>query len=167
VPPTLFVLKRDRMCEAIALAEGYLAKVDGALVVNPHRLHGELALPVRCNNPGDLEVGDLGHGTVAKKTRFSTPDAGWSRLRSQVTLILTGRSHAGYELTDNFLELANRYTGGDAFETWALAVAQHCGMEPMQTLSQYVCVPIGLLPEFKIPECAPPRVQTPAPGELL
>ncbi len=162
ISPKLFVLKRDRMVEGIALAEGYLVRDGNALLVND-----ATKLPVRCNNPVDLEVGDLGCGTVAGKTRFVSPAAGWARLRAQVTAILTGRSHAGYRVTDNFLELAHRYTGGDQYEEWAGAVARHCGMEVLDTLSQYLAAPVGFEPEFAIPEIAPPGVQTPAPGTEL
>lgn len=56
-------------------------------------------LPTRCNNPGDLAAGDVGHGTArsagygaADITIYATEVDGWSALYRQVRRMLTGGS---------------------------------------------------------------------------
>jgi hypothetical protein len=94
-------------------------------------------LPTRCNNPGDLEIGDQGLGTNNEKTIFETEQDGWNALEGQVRWMLTGNSHI-YDLTDTILEVAEKYTGGDDPEAWASIVAQQLGITVATTLESYV-----------------------------
>jgi hypothetical protein len=109
------------LAQAIAKAEGF--GVDGAL-------------PTRCHNPGDLEVGDVGYGTDEGKTIFSEDQDGWMALEHQCDLMLTGNSHV-YKPSMNFLQIAQLYTGGDNAGAWAQIVAQSLGISVTMTLYQF------------------------------
>lgn len=109
------------LAQAIAKAEGF--GVPGAL-------------PTRCNNPGDLEVGDVGKGIEQGKTIFPTEQAGWNALEHQVDLMLNGHSHV-YKPSMTFLQVAQLYTGGDASPAWAQIVAQKLGVSVTNTLDEY------------------------------
>ena len=77
-------------------------------------------LPARVNNPGDLELGDVGNGVQAGKTIFSAADPtsdvsnsaddGWARLYHQVWLIASGKSH--FTLNMSFSDFAAYYVNG-------------------------------------------------------
>jgi hypothetical protein len=100
--------KVKRIAHAIARAEGFF-------VLN--------SLPNRTNNPGDLKLGDMGNGTDKDKTIFATPEEGFKHLYYQVTLMLTGTSKY-YRPSMSILEVAKKYTGEDAADTWAAHVVQ-------------------------------------------
>lgn len=112
--------------KAIDLAEA-IATAEGFYVPN--------SLPARCHNPGDLELGNVGGGTVNGKTVFPDDSAGWMALQHQCDLMLTGHSHV-YKLTDNILEVAFKYTGGDNPTAWAMTVAQKLGVSQNTKLSE-------------------------------
>jgi len=92
-------------------------------------------LSTRCNNPGDLKLGDVGCGTEAGKTIFPSPEAGWMALEHQCDLMLTGNSHV-YKVSMNLLQVAQLYTGGDNAGPWAQIVSQALGVGMMTTLQQ-------------------------------
>src|ERR1700761_5117234 len=110
------------LAQAIAKAEGF--GVPGAL-------------PTRCHNPGDLEVGDVGYGTDNLKTIFANDQAGWTALEHECDLVLNGLSHAGYKVSDTFLQFASRYTGNDSPGTWAQAVCQFLDISVTDTLKSF------------------------------
>jgi hypothetical protein len=121
-PPKLL-----QLCQGIAKAEGY--GVPGAL-------------PTRCNNPGDLEIGDVGLGTEEGKTIFPSAVAGWNALYRECGLMLAGeqsahRSHV-YTLDMNFLQVAQKYTGNDDPAGWADNVARFCGVAATSTLGDFL-----------------------------
>lgn len=93
-------------------------------------------LPTRTNNPGDMELGDLGNGTDAGKTIFSSLIDGWQHLNKQVWLMLSGNSRV-YSLSDTFSDVAQKYTGGDNASSWASNVASALGLSVSNTLEDY------------------------------
>jgi hypothetical protein len=104
--------------QAIATAEGY----------------GKLgAIPTVANNPGDLEIGDIGYGvSIAaggqKITNFGSADQGWSALQNQIYKITTGTSSAGYLPGMSIAEVGQLYSGGST--AWANNVASSLGVTP-------------------------------------
>lgn len=113
--------------KVIAFAQA-IAKAEGFGVAG--------ALPTRCHNPGDLEVGDVGYGTDEGKTIFSEDQDGWMALEHQCDLMLTGNSHL-YKPSMNILQVAMLYTGNDSSASWAQAVAQALGISVTTTLYQF------------------------------
>lgn len=111
-----------KLAQAIAKAEGFGPPEN---------------LPTRINNPGDLELGDLGHGVQAGKTVFQDVNDGWERLYSECWLMLTGTSHI-YGPTNTILRVAEKYTGGDNSESWARIVAGNIGVTSLNTLADYL-----------------------------
>lgn len=100
------------------------------------------ALPTRCHNPGDLELGNKGWGTDAGKTIFPDDETGWNALYFECALMLAGlqslhRSHV-YNVSQNFFQVARLWTGGDNAAAWARTVAQNCGVRPEQTLDDFL-----------------------------
>src|SRR5271169_4369349 len=84
-------------------------------------------LPTRCNNPGDLELGDVGYGVDAGKTIYANLVDGWDAIDNECLLMLSGQqslhhSHI-YNPTMTFLEVAEKYTGDDNAAQWASAVS--------------------------------------------
>src|SRR5215472_2619672 len=110
------------LAQAIARAEGYDASG---------------SLPFRINNPGDLEIGDIGHGLDAGKTIFPTAEEGWNALYHEVLLMLSGRSHV-YSSGKPLSWIAAKYTGNDNAEAWAKIVSGHLGLQPTNTLADYL-----------------------------
>ncbi|MGH9770306.1 MAG: hypothetical protein ACRD4Q_01170 [Candidatus Acidiferrales bacterium] len=107
------------LANAIARAEGFFS---------------EGSIPSSANNPGDIEIGDQGQGTIAGKTVFGTLDAGWNALYNQINLMLTGRSSV-YDPSMTINQVAQLYTGGDQASAWANNVASALGVTPDTTLS--------------------------------
>lgn len=102
-----------RFARAIAYAEGF----------------GESnALPTRCNNPGDLAIGDQGFGTARSSgigatdiTIFGTEADGWAALYRQVRKMLTGASHV-YTLDMSIDHVGLKYA---EVHEWGVNVAEH------------------------------------------
>lgn len=115
------------LAQGIAIAEGF----------GGTEHDGSPNLPSRCNNPGDLEIGDVGYGTEMDKTIFPTEQAGWTALEHECDLVLNGLSRAGYKTSDTFLQFAQRYTGGDGSASWAQIVCHHLGISVTDTLKSY------------------------------
>lgn len=112
----------QRMSVGIAHAEGYG-------IAN--------AIPTRANNPGDLKLGDRGHGTLGGKTIFESAPVGWSYLRAQIRLMWLDRSDY-YGPDDTFRQIAETWTGGDNSEAWLATVAGDLGVGPDTTLRGYL-----------------------------
>jgi len=100
------------------------------------------ALPTRCNNPGDLELGDLGLGMDRSKTVFPDTETGWAALYHECGLMLAGLNgqhrSAVYDRDMKFLTVAQIWTGGDNWQPWASIVASACGMLPSETLADFL-----------------------------
>jgi hypothetical protein len=102
------------LSNGIATAEGYL--VAGST-------------PNTANNPGDLKNGDIGYGETNGVTNYPTPEAGFAALNSQVQLIQSGASKAGYTTDMSIMDVAQLYTGGDSIngagstQNWSNTVA--------------------------------------------
>jgi hypothetical protein len=93
-------------------------------------------LPTRCNNPGDIELGDIGYGIDQGKTIFPSEQDGWTALEEQCELMLTGESHV-YSTGMNFLQVAQLYTDGDNPGPWAKIVSRELGISVETTLAEY------------------------------
>jgi len=132
VPDDLIESRVNEIAEAIAMAEGYYA--DGE--------HGGHSLPYRLNNPGALKQPALGGvdlptwqdtGLIV----FPSAERGWMALRHQVRLMLSGDSRI-YQPSDTLLDVATKYTGGDASAVWGSRVAAELGVEPAATLAEVI-----------------------------
>lgn len=92
------------LAHAIATAEGFGVKN---------------TIPTKAHNPGDLVLGDKGHGTLGAEgiTVFQDDGTGWAALEHQLDLIRRGRSHV-YRVSMTIQELANHWTRTEQHE-WA------------------------------------------------
>ena len=114
----------NRIAVAIAHAEGYYEQ-------------GSIAQ--RANNPGDLELGDIGYGTLEGKTIFLNAILGWQQLYKQVERMLSGKDDL-YPATMTLAEAGLKYSGGDP--NWsknvaaALGVAESITLADLDTLSE-------------------------------
>lgn len=96
-------------------------------------------LPTKINNPGDLELGDLGLGTQAAKTVFSSIAEGWSALRREIEIIANGQSKY-YNADTTIADMAKLWTGGDNADSWAQNVASALGVTPQTRLGDVLGV---------------------------
>lgn len=106
------------IAKAIARAEGYFS---------------EGSLSARANNPGDLKLGDLGHGMIEGKTIFPDGDSGWKHLSDQIRHMLSGNDKL-WPHTMTLADAGLKYSGGDP--AWAGNVAKELGVYPGITLGQ-------------------------------
>ncbi len=95
------------------------------------------AIPTRAHNPGDLVLGDKGHGVLGSEaiTVFEDDATGWAALEHQLTLIRERRSHV-YVPSMTIGEMAAHWTRTQP-EAWALNVcdglAKHGRMATVDT----------------------------------
>jgi hypothetical protein len=115
------------VADAIAKSEGYYA--DGS-----YEGH---SLPYFLNNPGLLKataiVDDLPTWRDTELLVFDTPEIGWTALRHQVCLMLTGASRH-YTLSDSLHLVGLKYADGDP--NWGVNVARHLRLTPQATLAE-------------------------------
>jgi hypothetical protein len=98
------------LMQAIANAEGF--NVAGSI-------------PQRANNPGDLELGDIGYGTLGEGiTIFGSVNDGWSALANQINLIVSGAS-SHYSPNATLAQVGMTYSGS---ANWANNVAAFLGV---------------------------------------
>lgn len=99
--------KHSDLALAIAHAEGFGIKD---------------AIPTKAHNPGDLVLGDKGHGTLGseKITVFENDQTGWAALEHQIDLIRMGKSHV-YRSSMTIEEMAKHWTATEQ-TAWALNV---------------------------------------------
>ena len=114
------------VAQAIATAEGYGPSNN---------------VPTIANNPGDLELGNIGYGTTAASggqqiTNFPTADAGWAALENQITKMATGGSSAGYTPSMSIAQVGQLYSGGSS--AWANNVASSLGVDPSTNFASVV-----------------------------
>lgn len=133
IRPVVSKPKMIRFTEAIAKAEGFGIR---------------RAIPTRYHNPGDLKcnprtakfkfegmkgVGKGGH------TIFKNDAAGWTALRTQVQLILDGKSHNfNKDMTIN--QMAHVYAKN--WRQWANYVSKELGVPPTTTLADFFDLPV-------------------------
>ena len=91
------------------------------------------AVPTIANNPGDLELGNIGYGVTKAAagqqiTNFPTLQAGQAALENQINLITTGQSTAGYNPSMSIAQVGQLYSGGSS--NWANNVATALGVTP-------------------------------------
>lgn len=120
---TNLLAKARLLAQGITLAEG--GDVEGSR-------------PFRNNNPGDLEEnGDLGKDSGGYGV-FSTRALGDEALLNQCLKILAGTSRI-YQTSWTWEQVAQEYDkGGDALTNWLPNVISVCGMDPQQTVSDWL-----------------------------
>jgi hypothetical protein len=96
------------------------------------------AIPTLANNPGDLELGDQGHGVLQAAngqqiTIFGSEQEGWDALDNQVNEIFSGKSKH-YSTPMTLERFGQIYSGGDAGYGGRLAAS--LGVAPKATLGQ-------------------------------
>jgi hypothetical protein len=127
--------KVERFVKAIAKTEGFR--------------QGGHNIPSRYHNPGDLKCNPklsswctmAGiHGTgKGGHTIFKNDAAGWTALRTQVTMILEGRSrNFNKDMTIN--QMAMKYARN--WRQWANYVAKELKVSPTMTLADYFELPV-------------------------
>ena len=119
--------KITALASAIAHAEGF----------GGTEPDGSPNLPTRCNNPGDLEIGDKGYGTESGKTIFNSEEDGWNALYFECALMLSGNSHV-YSPLDTFEAVAVKYTGNDQAQSWAAEVSSRLNLTPQSRLTDWL-----------------------------
>lgn len=119
--PTILRSKVLMLAMAIAECEGYFS------VLN--------TISKRANNPGDLEAGDIGHGTIDKKTIYLNAD-GWQALILQIENMVNGKSKHYYSLM-TLSQMGIIYSGD---EKYGLMLSQILGVNPTITLGSYLTI---------------------------
>jgi hypothetical protein len=117
----------NAVAEAIARTEGYYARGG----------HNGRSLLFRLNNPGGLKKPALNAEALPTwedtgLVHFPTSEMGWTALRHQVRLMLTGRSRI-YDTSDSLLHVGLKYADGDS--NWGSNVAGHLGVSPDASLA--------------------------------
>ncbi len=97
----------SQLAQAISHAEGF--SVTGSVSQRAH-------------NPGDLVLGDRGHGTLGREgiTVFPTDVDGWAALEHELDLIRSGHSHV-YRKDMTIAQMAAKWTDTQQ-AAWALNV---------------------------------------------
>jgi hypothetical protein len=108
---------------AIAHQEGYFSPL-----VN---------IPQSSNNPGDIEIGDIGEGTRYGKTIFKNPVSGWLCLFEQIEKMVNGKSQY-YKPTMTFAQMGLIYSGGN--NQYARNICAFLGIDTTKTLGEYLTV---------------------------
>jgi hypothetical protein len=88
----------------------------------------------RTNNPGNLEMGDVGHGTWNNKTIFATPEDGWNALYDEVGRMLGLHGKSMYSPGMTIAQIAAKYTATDP-AAWAQNFSIAAGVTPDTTLN--------------------------------
>jgi hypothetical protein len=117
--------KASSFAKAISSAEGY--GTPGTI-------------PTLANNPGALELGDVGHGVMQaangqKITIFGSAQEGWDALNNQINQIYTGKSKR-YSTPMTLERFGTIYSGGDT--GYGARIAGSLGVAPKATLGQLV-----------------------------
>lgn len=96
------------------------------------------AIPTLANNPGSLELGDQGYGTITAQggqqiTVFGSLQDGWTALENQLGKIFNGTS-SYYTPNQTLQQFGNIYSGGNP--TYGNNLASKLGVDPNTTLGQ-------------------------------
>ncbi len=96
------------------------------------------SIPTIANNPGNLELGNLGYGTLQAAggqqiTIFPDISAGWSALTNQIQSIFNGNSK-NYNPNQSLSDFGSIYSGGNA--NYGNTLASILGVSPNTTLAQ-------------------------------
>jgi hypothetical protein len=99
---------------------------------------GADTIPTRANNPGALELGDVGYGTLQaangqKITVFGSVQDGWNALQKQIDEIYSGGSQH-YSPDTTLEEFGQKYSGGDG--NYGSRIASALGVDPSTTLGE-------------------------------
>ena len=95
-------------------------------------------IPTLANNPGALELGDVGHGVMQAAngqqiTIFGSAQEGWDALNNQINEIYTGKSKR-YSTPMTLERFGQIYSGGDT--GYGARLAASLGVAPKATLGQ-------------------------------
>jgi hypothetical protein len=118
------------------------------------------SVPKMANNPGSLELKDVGHGTMPaannqKITIFGSPEEGRAALDRQLNLILSGKD-SKYPPSMTLEQFGKVYSGGDA--GYGGRIAAKLGVDPSTTLGQ--------LAQSQSAAPTPEIASTPAPAPV-
>jgi hypothetical protein len=107
-------------------------------IANAEGFGKDSSIPTRANNPGDLELGNVGFGTVTARggqqiTVFGSVSDGWAALNNQISKIFSGRSRY-YKPEMSLQEFGSIYSGGS--RTYGANLAAFLGLTPDAPLSQ-------------------------------
>jgi hypothetical protein len=96
------------------------------------------SIPTLANNPGNLELGDVGYGTITAQggqqiTIFGSLDDGWTALENQLSKIFNGTSNY-YTPDQTLAQFGNTYSGGNP--SYGTNLASKLGVDPSTTLAQ-------------------------------
>jgi hypothetical protein len=96
------------------------------------------AIPTLANNPGDLELGDIGFGTLGYGiTIYESFADGCRALYHELDLILTNNS-SYYSTSMTFTQLARTWTGNDNAIEWADTVCGILKIFPDTTIQSWM-----------------------------
>jgi hypothetical protein len=95
-------------------------------------------IPTVANNPGSLELGDQGYGTLSAAggqqiTVFGSIEDGYNALLNQLSLAVNGQS-ANYSPNATLSQFGTTYSGGNT--SYGNSLAQIMGVAPSTTLAQ-------------------------------
>jgi len=94
-------------------------------IANAEGFNVARSIPQTANNPGDLELGDIGYGTLGEGiTVFGSIDDGWAALANQINLIVTGSS-SHYSPNATLAQVGQTWSGSS---NWANNVAAYLGV---------------------------------------
>lgn len=124
------------LADAIAKLEGYGAGNN---------------IPTVANNPGNLELGDIGFGTLNaangnKITIFGSVQDGWTALENQLTKIVSGNS-AYYKPDTTLAQFGKTYSGSP---TYGNDLASALGTSPTTSVADAYQLPSDL-PLLNVP----------------
>lgn len=113
--PSLYGFTDNDVEQAIATAEGYGTAG---------------AIPTVANNPGDLELGDIGYGTINGVTVFPDASSGENALNNQIESILSGTDSL-YPQDESLTQAGMTYANDP---NWGTNVASSLGVSTDTTL---------------------------------
>lgn len=95
-------------------------------------------IPTQSNNPGDLELGDIGYGTLTASggnaiTVFPDAASGWDALNNQIAKIFNGTSNV-YNPNMSVGDFGSTYSGNNP--SYGSNLASILGVAPNTPLSQ-------------------------------
>lgn len=110
------------------------------------------AIPTQANNPGDLELGDIGYGVSAAAggnsiTNFPTIEAGWNALENQLNKIVSGSS-PNYPPGTSVQQALTTYSGSPSYAQNAANILGVNPGAPVSTLAPLTASGGGILPNL-------------------
>ena len=104
----------------------------GQAIANAEGFGQPNAIPTIANNPGDLNLGDVGNGTINGITIFSSAEDGWSALENQLSKMFSGTSNV-YNPNMTIDQVGQIWSNGDP--NWSANVSNSLGTPSSTPLS--------------------------------